>query len=214
MSNPLSLQFKDTPSIEYGEARSPGRPMDKALKNNILKSIQTVLAREGYQHLTISKVAKTAGVSTATVYRRWPTKQDMLFDAIRQWKKYLVPTINTGSLVGDINQLIEERVRFLATPLGQTYGVLLGESVKNEEFEEILREVSVDPTREQVFSFIDRYDLKFKDDLLKYRNIFFDALFSIIHFKSFPILNSNSIDIENTILSTQIFVQKFLNNYI
>ncbi|EHH68867.1 TetR/AcrR family transcriptional regulator [Gluconobacter morbifer] len=90
------------------------------LKETILSAIAKVLTENGYQGLTISRVAKAGGVSTATVYRRWPTKQAMFFDAIRQWRDELTPQADTGSFLGDVDTLIEARIRFLATPLGRT----------------------------------------------------------------------------------------------
>lgn len=42
---------------------------------------RTLLARDGYDQLSIDAIAKEAGVSRPTVYRRWPSKAHVVFDA-------------------------------------------------------------------------------------------------------------------------------------
>lgn len=42
---------------------------------------RSLLARDGYDQLSIDAIAKEAGVSRPTVYRRWPSKAHVVFDA-------------------------------------------------------------------------------------------------------------------------------------
>lgn len=64
--------------------RPPGRPTDAALGPAIVLAARDILAESGYGGLTTAAVAKRAGVSTATLYRRWPTKQALVIAAARQ----------------------------------------------------------------------------------------------------------------------------------
>src|SRR5690349_15666739 len=52
----------------------------------ILKAATDLFLAEGYDGASLAKVASAAGVSTATLFKRFPTKAD-LFDAIvtEQW---------------------------------------------------------------------------------------------------------------------------------
>ncbi|AAW60341.1 Hypothetical protein GOX0563 [Gluconobacter oxydans 621H] len=93
----LPLKNVHVPARDRTATRAPGRPVNLRLKDNILAAIARVLVEEGYQGLTISRVAKAAGVSTATVYRRWPTKQAMFFDAMRLWRDDLTPQIERAA---------------------------------------------------------------------------------------------------------------------
>ncbi|OAG73269.1 TetR/AcrR family transcriptional regulator [Gluconobacter frateurii] len=191
MSQSSSLAVKEIFPPHLGDmraARSPGRPINLLLKDTILSAIATVLTEEGYQGLTIGRVAKAAGVSTATVYRRWPTKQAMFFDAIRQWKTSLTPDIDTGSFLGDVDQLVEARIRFLATPLGRTYGTLLGEAVHNPEFGTVLREVSIEPARAQMHRFLERARHRGEDGFCYPADTVLDMLLSTIHFRAMDTL--------------------------
>jgi AcrR family transcriptional regulator len=46
-----------------------------------MSATRLLLARDGYDQLSIEAVAREAGVSRPTVYRRWPSKAHLAFDA-------------------------------------------------------------------------------------------------------------------------------------
>ena len=55
-------------------ARTPGRPMNTAIDEQLLWATQDLLIEEGFERLTMDAVAKRCGASKATIYRRWPGK--------------------------------------------------------------------------------------------------------------------------------------------
>lgn len=64
------------------ESAAPrGRPRDPARSQAILEATYRLLVEEGYAELTIAKLAAAAGVSTATVYRWWPSKEAVVMDS-------------------------------------------------------------------------------------------------------------------------------------
>ena len=65
-------------------ARRPGRPRSQQAEQAILAAALDVLAEVGPDALGIEQVAVRAGVGKATIYRRWPGKEDMLIDALEQ----------------------------------------------------------------------------------------------------------------------------------
>lgn len=71
-------------SSSHPAKRPPGRPVDTTLGPSIVMAARDILAESGYGGLTTAGVAKRAGVSTATLYRRWPTKKDLIIAAARQ----------------------------------------------------------------------------------------------------------------------------------
>jgi AcrR family transcriptional regulator len=88
------------------EKRWPGRPRDAAREVEFLAVVTDLLAEVGYDGVTFEEVARRAGASKPTLYRRWPTKRDMVAAAI----KAMPATgdgraINTGSLRGDLLEL-------------------------------------------------------------------------------------------------------------
>ncbi len=46
-----------------------------------MSATRRLLARDGYDQLSIEAVAREAGVSRPTIYRRWPSKTHLVFDA-------------------------------------------------------------------------------------------------------------------------------------
>jgi AcrR family transcriptional regulator len=62
--------------------RPPGRPRSAEADEAILASTLRLLARHGYDRTSIDAVAADAGVARATVYRRYPTKADLVGTAL------------------------------------------------------------------------------------------------------------------------------------
>jgi AcrR family transcriptional regulator len=66
-----------------GAARRTGRPIDRSADAEILRSTLELLAERGYERLTLDEVAARTGRAKTTVYRRWPTKEDLVLAAVR-----------------------------------------------------------------------------------------------------------------------------------
>lgn len=64
------------------ERNKPGRPKDIAAGETILKTTLKLLREQGYRNVTIGMIAKEAGVARQTLYNRWPTKADLVLDAL------------------------------------------------------------------------------------------------------------------------------------
>lgn len=61
--------------------RAPGRPLDAAIDEQLLRATQDLLIEEGFERLTMDAVAKRCGASKATIYRRWPGKTALVVAA-------------------------------------------------------------------------------------------------------------------------------------
>src|SRR6516165_3387937 len=72
-----------------GEPRRPGRPRSEQADHAILSAALDLFAESGPDALCIEQVAAKAGVGKATIYRRWPGKEDMLLDAIGMLRSQL-----------------------------------------------------------------------------------------------------------------------------
>lgn len=64
------------------EARAPGRPRDETLDDSIVQGLFELVDEVGINGCTIDAIAERAGVSKASIYRRWSSKEDLLVDAI------------------------------------------------------------------------------------------------------------------------------------
>ena len=100
--------------------RSPrgGRPRDPSRDGVIRAAILRLLAEVGYGGLTMDAVAAEAGVGKATIYRRWRTKQDLVVDTISDLDRAIAVPPDTGSLEGDLRQLMQAVVTAVTGPGG------------------------------------------------------------------------------------------------
>jgi AcrR family transcriptional regulator len=62
--------------------RRPGRPRSPATDQAILDAAVDLLTEQGFLALTVEAVAARAGVAKTTVYRRWPSKNELVMDAV------------------------------------------------------------------------------------------------------------------------------------
>lgn len=66
-----------------------------------------LLAEVGYDGVSFERVARQAGASKPTLYRRWPTKRDMVVAAMKAMPAIRVGrVVNTGSLRSDLLALM------------------------------------------------------------------------------------------------------------
>lgn len=87
----------------------PGRKRDISRDGVILDATLAVLAEQGYDGMTIDLVAAQAGMARATVYRRWPTKVELVLGAVSRLSQGdvdLEQLPDTGTLRGDIVAMI------------------------------------------------------------------------------------------------------------
>jgi len=102
-----------------------GRKRDLTRDPEILDATLDVLAESGYDGMTIDMVATRAKAGKATVYRRWPSKAELVLDAVACMKSVdLDPAKlpDTGTLRGDLVAMIrppsiqdaEKKLRIMA----------------------------------------------------------------------------------------------------
>ncbi|MFF8536493.1 TetR/AcrR family transcriptional regulator [Streptomyces sp. NPDC015532] len=63
------------------ERRGPGRPRQEHVTAAVLEAVLALVTESGMSALTMDAVAARAGVSKPAMYRRWPTKQDLVIAA-------------------------------------------------------------------------------------------------------------------------------------
>jgi AcrR family transcriptional regulator len=110
-----------------GEARTPQRRRGAALENALLDAAWDELADKGYAGFTIESVAERASTSRAVLYRRWPTKPELVRAAVvHAAQKEHVEVPDTGSLRDDVVELLRRanhsRVRLGLTVAQQLAG--------------------------------------------------------------------------------------------
>jgi AcrR family transcriptional regulator len=87
-----------------------GRKRDHTRDPEILDAALEILAETGYDGMTIDMVAARAKAGKATLYRRWPSKGELVIDAVACMKKGDLDPAHlpdTGTLRGDLIAMIK-----------------------------------------------------------------------------------------------------------
>ncbi len=82
---------------------------------DVLDAAATELARGGYGSFRIEEVASAAGVNKTTIYRRWPTKVDLVCAAVRKVVAHKQSVPDTGGVEGDLLDLLRRLVAWKPT---------------------------------------------------------------------------------------------------
>jgi len=87
----------------------------------LLEVTLQLLQEHGYERLTLDAVAGTARASKATVYRRWPTKAELVLAAFIEGVRQVAVVPNTGSLgLEKAGVALEDRFWHVPPPLPPT----------------------------------------------------------------------------------------------
>ena len=126
----------------------PGRPRSERADQAIIDAALSLFAESGPDGLCIERVAARAGVGKATIYRRWPGKEDLLLAAIAAVKVPL-PEPAGQSVRADLVDLLDSMCQSAADPrLARQAALLLGEGAKYPRLMARYRETVVEPRRE------------------------------------------------------------------
>jgi AcrR family transcriptional regulator len=93
--------------------RPRGRPRSDRLDAAIHEATLGALAESGYGSLSIEGIAERAGVAKTTVYRRYPSKGALVVAACANVAKRYVAAPDTGSVRGDLVEILSDHVRVL-----------------------------------------------------------------------------------------------------
>ena len=135
---------------EHGAAgsRRPGRPRSERAEQAIIEAALTLFAESGPDGLCIERVAARAGVGKATIYRRWPGKEDLLLAAIAAAKAPL-PEPAGKSVRADLVDLLSSMCQSATDPrLAREFTLLLGEGAKYPRLMARYKETIVQPRRD------------------------------------------------------------------
>ncbi len=121
-------------------------PRWSAREAEMLTVTMNLLIKNGYDRLTVDDVAAHARASKRTVYRRWPTKADLVVAAVAHSLRHIAVPPNTGSLHEDLLTLAE-RVTEQATLLSGTLAAVLLEVRRNPGLRDVIEHEFLDYRR-------------------------------------------------------------------
>lgn len=99
--------------------RSQGRPRDSRIDEAVLRATVELLEEIGYNRLTIPLVAARAGATAPAVYRRFPTKIELVYEAVFPTPPSAELPFN-GDIEPCVRQLIRASVELFSAPAVHT----------------------------------------------------------------------------------------------
>jgi AcrR family transcriptional regulator len=110
------------------------------VREAVLAAVLDELNVNGYAALSVEAVATRAGVNKTTVYRRWPTLDDLLVDALTTWSEDAIPGHDTGNIETDLLTLGRELADQLNGGIGrQIVAVVLTAGLRSPQLREATR---------------------------------------------------------------------------
>ncbi|HEU5420171.1 MAG TPA: TetR/AcrR family transcriptional regulator [Streptosporangiaceae bacterium] len=136
--------------------RKPGRPRSERADRAILEATLEEFARCGADGLGIEQVAARAGVGKATIYRRWPCKEDLLLEAVGRLCTPL-PQPQGRSVRADLNAVIEALCKEAADPRrARQFALPHGDGLKYPRLLARYSQLVMEPRRELIRSVLRR----------------------------------------------------------
>ncbi|MCW2528792.1 MAG: TetR family transcriptional regulator [Pseudonocardiales bacterium] len=132
----------------------PRRRRGAELEDAICRAAFEELTEEGYGGFTIESVANRAGTGKASIYRRWPGKDELLLDAFCRG----IPEPEDCFVAGDLDPSVSTRdalLQVVRTMVGATAGkkkaamhAMAGETARDPEFARVVDRLILTPRRE------------------------------------------------------------------
>jgi AcrR family transcriptional regulator len=129
--------------------RSAGRPRDPAVGSLILSTARDLVVRHGYEGVTTEMIAKAAGASKQTIYRRWPGKADLVLEAFLAYATRAVDSgmAATARPVSERLALFLRRTFAALEKTGPAIRSLMASAQSDAEFRRTFKTRFIEPRR-------------------------------------------------------------------
>jgi AcrR family transcriptional regulator len=144
-----------------GGPRVPGRKRSEESRQAILSAAMELVAEVGFGGLTIEGIAARAGTGKQTLYRWWPSKADVLLDALATQADLHIPIPDEGSYGADLLAFLTATFR-----LGRdqrvvpVLRVLMAQAQIDDDFGERFRTTFLQRRREALGVLVERARLR------------------------------------------------------
>jgi AcrR family transcriptional regulator len=135
-------------------SRPAGRPRSEQARCDILEAAYNLLRAKGFQTVGSHAIAATAGVSSATLYRWWDSKEEILLDACFEHMKPVLAVSGTGSPLARLRRYVVYVAKFLASGDGVVMARLVTGIHDDKKLQGMFLERYVMPRRQMQRRFI------------------------------------------------------------
>ena len=130
-------------------------------KAAIIEAATQLLLDGGVHAITVDAVAERSGVSKATIYRHWESRQDLILDALHRLKP-AHPVPDHGNVRADLVHLLSGLRDHLASPAAAAFTSMAGAAEHDPELARVRQEFTTarrHPIQTVVERAIERHEL-------------------------------------------------------
>jgi AcrR family transcriptional regulator len=138
------------PVADQKPRNRPGRPRSEESRAAVLRATSELLREVGLRAMTTEEIASRSGASKATIYKWWPNKYAVAFDAFLSEMMAESRDPHTGSARADLTAVVRGLLRFYTGPSGRVFAQLVGEAQSDPVIQQALRTNLVE-SRRQLF---------------------------------------------------------------
>ena len=128
--------------------RPRGRPRSEQARQEILETAYKLLAEKGFNAVGSHEIAEAAGVSSATLYRWWKSKDEILFDACFEHMQPVLAIPETGSALTRLRRYVLRGVEFLRSEEGAVIARVLTGIHEDKRLREMFLQRYAEPRRQ------------------------------------------------------------------
>lgn len=181
--------------------RRSGRPRDPHIDRTVLDATLDVLDEHGYADLTIEEVVRRAGTSKPSLYRRWPTRRDLVLAALAR-RLGEVEAPSTGCTLCDLHEAIKVFLAAFRRTPPDVLAALFADCAVDQACQQAFMTTLFAPPRAAVAATLEeafaRGDLRADVD----RELALDLLASFIHFRAmFRHASTSDDEIERAVVA-------------
>jgi AcrR family transcriptional regulator len=157
----MKLEPTETSSSRRTAGQRTGGRSERVVED-VIDATTRELVRVGYAKLRVEQVAEQARVNKTTIYRRWPTKADLVGDALNRKAGDAPKAPATGSLREDLLALMRGTVAFAATDEKKLLHRIILAEMDDPEVAKIVKDLKAryqEPWHETIASAVKRGEL-------------------------------------------------------
>jgi AcrR family transcriptional regulator len=147
------MKGSQTTAQRRAGARQPGATQRRTggrsarVVSSVLRATLKELAVKGYADLSVEEVALIAGVNKTTIYRRWPTRCDLVRAAMLSVAEETEDFPDTGTLRSDLLMLVRSQGAFARSPRGHSLAHVRLAQASEPDLEPILHQTPMPSLR-------------------------------------------------------------------
>jgi len=131
--------------------RRRGRPPKEGTEELVLAAARELEAELGYDATSVEGIAKRAGVAKTSIYRRWPNKGALMYQAVLGSPPDFADIPDTGDVAADLlGVLVANAAGFRERRWRELVGSLMAEALRDADLAEALRTTFFEPRADAI----------------------------------------------------------------